>query len=141
MDSARRDPIKVQVGCSSIVIDQDRTEHEAKDRDLYKNLVDQWAKAIASLDADGDAVGIPLDTEFVEFSKFVLCLLAIRQQEQIVVRGAWFNDDWFEWENAYVFDARCDRDKLIQGNFSTPRIFGPYNLQLFVDGLLNAELI
>lgn len=136
--------MNVQVGINYFLIEGDRAGHEANDHQHYKILLTHWAQSIQSLNQDGEAAAIPIDSEYVEFGQFVLVLAAIKQGDRVVVRSLWVHDDWFEWDIAHVMTSLGDdalRFSLARKSFATTGIFGEYNQHDLVSGLLNATEI
>lgn len=137
--------MQVRISSKDFFIDGERAGHEANDSQRYKALLTHWAQAIQSLNQDGEAAAIPIDSEYVEFGQFVLVLAAIKQGDRVVVRSLWVLDDWFDWDTACVITSQDNdgalRFSLAQKSYATTGIFGEYNLHELVSGLLNAKEI
>ncbi|MGG6242835.1 hypothetical protein ACQ4N7_29925 [Nodosilinea sp. AN01ver1] len=137
--------MQVYVSSKDFFIDGDRAGHEANDSQRYKALLTHWAQAIQSLNEDGEAAAIPIDSEYNGIATFVLALTAIKQGDRVVVRSLWVLDDWFDWNTAWVMSSQDNdgelRFWLAKKSFATTGIFGEYNLHELVSGLLNAKEI
>jgi hypothetical protein len=142
--------MRIFIEDAAIVIVKDRICCTAGDKLLIKSLITQWAKEISALNNDGDPAGIPVEIDYMELGQIVLYLIAIRKGSNIILRFISFLDDHFEWSNARAFApgdyipysvVETFRDITLKERYVYPEPFGEYSFQIFVDALLEAEIV